>query len=691
MRTFLRGKVTLLFMVLGMLLAIPAVALADQIVGDADVVDANIQGSENLGTVAPGATVSPNPQVGFWLECNGSNHLNPGQTVNLTFGSASWSRVGGGSFSGHSATATPTSLTAPSTWPSDTTNCNAAGNPAPFEGSGESTATITAPTTPGTYNVVLSYNKNIGSPDITGQTQVTFTLTVPSDTTGPVITKTVTGTLGDNDWYTSNVNVDWTVSDPESAISSQSGCADFSVTSDQNAQTYTCTATSAGGTSSQSVTIKRDATNPTITGDASPDANTNGWNNESVTVSYTCGDNLSGVASCASDDLLDTEGANQSASGTATDEAGNTASTTVSGINIDKTKPEINASAKTLPGGATYTGGWTNKDVEVSFSCTDALSGTDTNTVAGATKSASGADQSVTNTGTCTDEAGNTADSKTFSDIDIDKELPTITGSRSPGANTDGWTNQNVAVSFQCDDQPALSGIASCVGNDTVTTEGANQSRTGTATDNAGNTNSATVSNINIDKTAPTVDVTGVTNGTSYTLGSVPAAGCSTSDDLSGVKTNASLNVTGGPVGSITATCSGASDKAGNTGSKSVTYSVIYNWSGFFSPVDNLPVLNLVKGGSSVPLKFNLGGNQGMGILAAGYPKSSVIPCDSTAEVDAIETVATAGSSGLNFDSTTNQYNYIWKTDKAWTSGCRQVEVKLIDGTSHRANFKFSK
>jgi hypothetical protein len=118
---------------------------------------------------------------------------------------------------------------------------------------------------------------------------------------------------------------------------------------------------------------------------------------------------------------------------------------------------------------------------------------------------------------------------------------------------------------------------------------------------------------------------------------------------------------------------------------------VNYNWSGFFSPVDNLPTLNVVKGGSSVPMKFNLGGNQGMGILAAGYPKSISIPCDSTAELDALETVATAGSSGLNFDSTTNQYNYIWKTDKAWTSGCRQVEVKLIDGTSHRANFKFSK
>src|SRR5215204_1723962 len=92
----------------------------------------------------------------------------------------------------------------------------------------------------------------------------------PGDTTPPVITKVVTGTLGNNGWYTSNVGVDWSVSDAESAISSQSGCGDLSVTSDQQETTYTCTATSAGGTSTESVTIKRDATPPETT--ISPDS-----------------------------------------------------------------------------------------------------------------------------------------------------------------------------------------------------------------------------------------------------------------------------------------------------------------------------------------------------------------------------------------------------------------------------------
>jgi beta-glucosidase len=80
-----------------------------------------------------------------------------------------------------------------------------------------------------------------------------------------------------------------------------------------------------------------------------------------------------------------------------------------------------------------------------------------------------------------------------------------------------------------------------------------------------------------IDRTAPAVSVTGLTGGASYPLGSLPAAGCSTSDALSGVATQASLSISGGNAdgsGSFTATCSGATDLAGNAASASVTYTV---------------------------------------------------------------------------------------------------------------------
>jgi len=55
--------------------------------------------------------------------------------------------------------------------------------------------------------------------------------------------------------------------------------------------------------------------------------------------------------------------------------------------------------------------------------------------------------------------------------------------------------------------------------------------------------------------------------------------------------------------------------------------------------------------------------------------------------LDDIEQTVTAGSSSLSYGG--GQYNYVWKTDKSWAGTCRQLVVKLIDGTIHYANFKF--
>ena len=75
-----------------------------------------------------------------------------------------------------------------------------------------------------------------------------------------------------------------------------------------------------------------------------------------------------------------------------------------------------------------------------------------------------------------------------------------------------------------------------------------------------------------------------------------------------------------------------------------MTYNVNYAWRGVFQPVDNQPMLNSVKAGSAIPVKFSLGGNQGLSIIASGYPASKVVACDA-APADAIEVTSTAGSS----------------------------------------------
>jgi predicted extracellular nuclease len=121
------------------------------------------------------------------------------------------------------------------------------------------------------------------------------------------------------------------------------------------------------------------------------------------------------------------------------------------------------------------------------------------------------------------------------------------------------------------------------------------------------------------------------------------------------------------------------------------TVNVIWAFSGFLQPVDNVPTLNVANSGSAIPVRFSLGGDQGLGILADGYPTSVDFACNSTAPTDAIETTATAGSSGLRYEPGTATYSYIWKTEKSWEGTCRRFVLKLTDGTFHYADFEFTR
>jgi hypothetical protein len=142
------------------------------------------------------------------------------------------------------------------------------------------------------------------------------------------------------------------------------------------------------------------------------------------------------------------------------------------------------------------------------------------------------------------------------------------------------------------------------------------------------------------------------------------------------------------PVGTTTVNVT-ATDGAGNQASCSFTVTVRYNFAGFFQPVDNPPVVNAVNAGQAIPVKFSLSGNKGLNIFAAGYPLSQAIACSFTGGTSNIEETVTAGASSLSYDAAADQYSYVWKTDKAWEGTCRQLIVKLTDGTTHVANFQF--
>jgi probable HAF family extracellular repeat protein len=136
-----------------------------------------------------------------------------------------------------------------------------------------------------------------------------------------------------------------------------------------------------------------------------------------------------------------------------------------------------------------------------------------------------------------------------------------------------------------------------------------------------------------------------------------------------------------------------ADDNAANR-SGLMTYAIpreVFNFSGFFAPVSNLPAVNSVKGGQGIPVKFSLGGNRGLNIFAPvpNNPGSGAISCDATAQIVNLDQTVTAGNSSLTYDSLSDQYVYVWKTDSAWAGTCRQLVIQLNDGSIHRANFKF--
>jgi probable HAF family extracellular repeat protein len=115
--------------------------------------------------------------------------------------------------------------------------------------------------TPGDYSFTVT---GTDSNRFAASQAYTVTIT-PSDTTPPVITPIVTGSIGANGWYTSDVNVSWTVTDNIDPNPTKTGCTTTTVTTETASQVITCSATDhSNNTASHSVTIKLDKTIPAL-------------------------------------------------------------------------------------------------------------------------------------------------------------------------------------------------------------------------------------------------------------------------------------------------------------------------------------------------------------------------------------------------------------------------------------------
>ena len=116
-----------------------------------------------------------------------------------------------------------------------------------------------------------------------------------------------------------------------------------------------------------------------------------------------------------------------------------------------------------------------------------------------------------------------------------------------------------------------------------------------------------------------------------------------------------------------------------------------YTLSGFYAPVDMGGVFNTVKGGSTVPMKFEVfdsasGAEQTDVAVVDGFVLNSIACPTSDFVTDAIEEFSTVGS-GLRYDFTAGQFIQNWKTPKK-AGMCYEVTMFTTDGSSITANFK---
>ncbi len=199
------------------------------------------------------------------------------------------------------------------------------------------------PTTPGRFTFTIEA-RDSSTPQFSGAQAYTLKVGIQgTDQTPPVITPQIAGVLGHHDWYVGPVKVSWLISDPESDVTAQSGCDPTTLTEDTTGVTLTCTATSTGGTSSQSVTIKIDRTPPVdvkAVPEREPDQS--GWYNHPLEIHFTGTDATSGIDSCTGS--LTYSGPDSAAvqvSGTCTDLAGNTSAPVVFSFQYDATPPEV--------------------------------------------------------------------------------------------------------------------------------------------------------------------------------------------------------------------------------------------------------------------------------------------------------------------------------------------------------------
>jgi hypothetical protein len=214
------------------------------------------------------------------------------------------------------------------------------------------------------------------------------------------------------------------------------------------------------------------------------------------------------------------------------DRAGNRAGLRAT-VHVDRTAPEVVPAVRDADRGQ-----WWSAPVDVSFRCTDAVSGV-AHCPAPVTVG-EGADQVVS--ATARDVAGNEA-AASRPGLQVDLTAPVLTGTAEP-APASGWYRSDVTVTWDCRDP--LSGVDGGCPEPTVLTGEGDLAAAATVQDRAGHRTTATVDGIRVDRTSPvTAAELPVEPESGWYAGRVPVVLTAT-DALSGVA-RTTVSVDGGP------------------------------------------------------------------------------------------------------------------------------------------------
>ncbi|MDQ2690949.1 MAG: PxKF domain-containing protein [Chloroflexota bacterium] len=266
-----------------------------------------------------------------------------------------------------------------------------------------------------------------------------------------------------------------------------------------------------------------------------------------------------------------------------------------------------------------------------------------------------------------------------------DCTAPVITPNVSGTLGNNGWYISDVTVTWTVSAGSAISSSTGCEST-TINTDTTSLTLTCSATSDGG-TSSESVT-IKRDATNPTL--TPAVSPNPVLLNGSATAVPNASDSTSGIASSSCDPVDTSTVGAHSVACS-ATDSAGNTNSASASYSVGYNFAGFFQPVDNLPALNIAKAGQAIPLKWRLTDANGAPILDLTTVTVTVssLSCSSGTTVDQIEEYA-SGASGLQ-NLGNGYYQFNWNTPRSYASSCKTLNLKLGDGIVHTAQFQFKR